>query len=144
MSAVEYAENLEYDIVNEPWNIYELENKGKLRTRLIVTRIANVSSSAGKTKLSFKSNNVVDITPLKNVLGTPSEHPYSPQELADSVTEKDISFKITNEDWNIYKLKDGKELRIKLVLVKVAGTSKFDSKGEPIFLVDTQHIVKII
>ncbi|MGI0056526.1 MAG: hypothetical protein ACREAK_04040 [Nitrosarchaeum sp.] len=139
----EYVEFTNFEVEHEPWNEYEIENYGKLRAKLVISRISPIKDSVTETDLSFKSIRIVDFVPYKDKMGTPNVRPYSQEELAKSIVEDDVVFKITNEDWNIYKLPDGKMLRIKPTLVKVSRTDKFDVKGEPIFLVNTQPIVKI-
>ena len=138
-----YVDHLKFTIENEPWNEYDIENYGKLRIKTVVTRILPFKSSVNDIDLSFKSSRVVDIIPFKEKLGEPDRDTYSNQEILESIVEDDAIFRVANEDWNVYTLEDGRKLRVKSTLVKVSISSKFDSKGEPILLVNTQPIVKI-
>ena len=114
------VDHIEFEVIREPWNIYEIEKKGILRSRMIISRIATIDQNpSGNVNAAFKSTNSVDIIPFKEILGKPSNARYSPDELNNSIVEKDISFKIKNEDWNAYKLTNGKELRIKHTELKI-------------------------
>ena len=72
-----------------------------------------------------------------------SDDTQTKKELQSSVVKDDIKAKIVREDWNSYKLENGMVVQIRNVLVNVSRTSKFDSKGIPIYLVDTNVIVKV-
>ncbi|MBM3896424.1 MAG: hypothetical protein FJ360_01595 [Thaumarchaeota archaeon] len=112
---------------------------------MIISRIASLNQQpSGNVNASFKSTNSVDIIPFKEICGKASNVRYSQGDLNNSIIEKDIPFKIKNEDWNAYKLSTGKELRIKQALVQVSQTDKFDEKGEPIFVINTQSLFKIL
>jgi len=56
---------------------------------------------------------------------------------------EEVEFDTINEDWNEYKLKDGTTLKIKLVLIKVMRTDNYDQFGDPVYMVNSQNIVKI-
>ena len=56
---------------------------------------------------------------------------------------EDVDFNVIKEDWNEYSLKDGTKLKIKLVLVKVKRSNKYDQFGEPLYMVQSQNIVKV-
>jgi len=58
------------------------------------------------------------------------------------VEAEEVNFEPIREDWNIYKLEDGRILKVKLVLVKVYKTSEKDPiTGEPIYIVTSTNIV---
>lgn len=50
----------------------------------------------------------------------------------------------SKEDWNEYRLKDGKILMVKTVLIKAGElVNEKSSNGESIYVVNTQQIVKV-
>ena len=56
---------------------------------------------------------------------------------------EEVDFDTVCEDWNEYKLKDGTTLKVKLVLVKAVRTDNYDQFGDPVYMVNSQNIVKI-
>jgi len=59
-----------------------------------------------------------------------------------TVEAEEVDFEPIKEDWNIYKLKDGRILKVKLVLVKVYKTSEKDPvTGDPIYIITSTNVV---
>jgi len=56
---------------------------------------------------------------------------------------EEVDFDTVREEWNEYKLKDGTTLKVKLVLIKVVRTDNHDQFGDPVYMVNSQNIVKI-
>jgi hypothetical protein len=69
----------------------------------------------------------------------------------DSISEikvlegEQVDFEVVKEDWNIYKLKDGTTLKIKLILVGVLrSNNQYDPLGNPIYAVNSTNVVRVI
>jgi hypothetical protein len=66
------------------------------------------------------------------------------------ITQKDImdathlDFDEEEEHWNVYKLADGTILKVKLVLRGVKRLNRFNSDCTPIYLIQSQNIVRTI
>lgn len=64
------------------------------------------------------------------------------------ITQKDlmeaINLDFTEEEeyWNIYKLADGTTLKVKLVLRGVKRLKRFNPDGTPMYLIQSQSIVR--
>jgi len=56
---------------------------------------------------------------------------------------EEVDFDTIKEEWNEYKLKDGTSMKIKIVLVKVVRGDNYDQFGDPVYMVNTQNIVKV-
>lgn len=103
---------------------------------------ANETDNVGKPVYHVQTHNVIGIMVPDNLMGTPAKREYTPKELFDSIVAGDMKFEIIEESWNEYRLKDGITLKIKPTLVKVSRTDKFDRKGEPIYLVNSEPLIK--
>jgi hypothetical protein len=134
---------LDFKVINEPWNKYFNENHGTLRARLVIIRLILDDESKPNVRIGFKSQNLFDMIVNPENKGPPDSTSYTSTELSQSIVEKDIPFKTVEEDWNVYKA-EGKEVRFKQLLVKVDKTSKFDSVGDPIYIINSQQIVKMV
>jgi len=67
--------------------------------------------------------------------------PFSEEDLAEG---EDVDFEEVNETWNEYKLSDGTTLKVKTVLVAVKRLKKYLPDGTPIYLIQTQNIVRAV
>ena len=72
-------------------------------------------------------------------MATPS--PITPEDLAQS---DDIDFEEKEEHWNVYKLKDGTTLKIKLILVGIKRLKKHNTDGTPLYMVNSQNVVRAV
>lgn len=62
----------------------------------------------------------------------------------DIVEGEDVDFEEVEEHWNVYKLKDGTTLKVKLVLIGVKRLKKYNPDGTPIYIINAQNIVRAI
>ena len=62
----------------------------------------------------------------------------------DIVEDEDVDFEEKEEHWNVYKLKDGTTLKVKLVLVGVKRLKKHAPDGNPLYVINSQNIVRVI
>jgi len=65
----------------------------------------------------------------------------SPEDLAEA---EDVDFVEEKENWNVYRLSDGTTLKVKLVLTGVKRLKKWNPDGTPIYIVNSQNIVRVI
>jgi hypothetical protein len=65
----------------------------------------------------------------------------TPQDMADA---EDIDFEESKEYWNVYKLKDGTILKVKLVLFGVKRLKKHNPDGTPIYVINSQNVVRAV
>jgi hypothetical protein len=67
--------------------------------------------------------------------------PLTPEDIA---TADDVDFEESKEFWNVYKLKDGTTLKIKLVLAGIKRLKKHNPDGTPIYIINSQNVVRAI
>jgi hypothetical protein len=66
------------------------------------------------------------------------------------ITQKDLEegtemdFEEQEERWNVYKLKDGTTLKVKLVLQGVLRLKKWNPDGSPVYLIKSQNVVRVV
>ncbi len=54
---------------------------------------------------------------------------------------EDVAFNTILESWNEYKLEDGTEVRLKVIVKRVIRTQRRDANGEPIYVVQSQNVL---
>ena len=63
---------------------------------------------------------------------------------ADLAEAEDVDFDEKEEHWNVYTLKDGSTLKVKLVLIGVKRLKKWNPDGSPIYIISSQNIVRAV
>jgi len=149
-------EDVDFEVEKEVWNVYELEDRGrvtiKMRTILIKllksTRVPTeppppgIPPSARKEEFHGSFQNIVVVAKCPpHLMGEPSPPPTSKEEF-ETLPRTEINFIPFYEDWNVYKLPDNKRLRVKLVvssIFKVEG--RYDQYGYPVYEVQSTNAI---
>ena len=65
--------------------------------------------------------------------------------MVQSIPEsEDVDFDVVEEGWNIYKLKDGSTLKVKLVLAGVMRVkNQYDPAGNPVYMINSTNVVRV-
>jgi hypothetical protein len=127
---------LDFTVVREDWSRYDLADNAILKIKISLNRI---SIENGKHDLNLNTVFLV----LSNERGEPDTRNYSATELQSAIIQDDIRYRTVTQDWNEYVADDGTRIKIQPMVMRVAKTSKFNTKGEPIYWVDTQGTVQI-
>jgi hypothetical protein len=67
--------------------------------------------------------------------------PITPEDIAQGEA---IDFEEKEEHWNVYKLKDGTTLKVKLILIEVKRLKKYNPDGTPIYAIRSQNVVRAV
>ncbi|MFQ5951634.1 MAG: hypothetical protein ACE5KH_06080 [Candidatus Geothermarchaeales archaeon] len=139
---LELGEEIPFEIVKEAWNTYRLKDGTTAKARYIQSSVFKKHVEKG-LQIFTEYQTVVSLSNVpKRDMGKPSDRSYSSEEMEEAVVEPDITPKVMQENWNVYKLEDGTELQVKLALAGLAKTSLYNRRGQPIYLVTTQPVVK--
>jgi hypothetical protein len=136
-----FPDDIKFSVVKEDWNEYKLQDETILRTKIVLIKAVRDVDPRQGIGYNFNTQNHVAVFTSSDKKGTPGTKPYTPQELQASVVDE-IDFEVVKEDWNSYQLEDGARIDIKLILTRVAKTDKFDPMGSPIYLTQTQTVIK--
>jgi len=126
---------LDYEVIREPWNRYELDGGAHLKLRYILIQITKKPEVGGPTPgYNVKGQHIAEIcrVPLDQK-GPPSDREYSPQELEENVVDDDVKFSTLNEEWNEYFAEDGTRIRLKIMPVSIKKSSLTNKEGDPIY-----------
>ncbi len=61
-----------------------------------------------------------------------------------TIEAEDMEFTTGREDWNEYQVEDGHTVRIKLVVSSILRTADRDPQGNPVYIVQSTNIVKVL
>lgn len=127
--------------MREPWNKYELADGAIVKIKVVVTKVRKKQVDEKSGEYGFGSQTIAVV--LSDEKGPPETRAYSPQELQEAVIKEDIRYTTISEEWNEYVLDDGARLRLKVTLVRVSKTSKYDKDGEPVYLTETSVMAQL-
>lgn len=148
------AKFVNFKIKREDWNLYRIEDGSLLRGRIILSGVLgedleNVKEKVKKNnkksevKLTFRSNRIFAIESPPESRGPPDFNRYTTKELRSFIIREDLDFETIKEIWNVYELENGIVLKLRLSPTSISKTSKFDSGGIPIYLIDAVADAKI-
>ncbi len=61
-----------------------------------------------------------------------------------TIEAEDMEFQSIREDWSEYQVEDGFNVRIKLVVSSILKTADHDAQGNPVYIVQSTNIVKLM
>ncbi|MDE1816724.1 MAG: hypothetical protein KGI11_09225 [Thaumarchaeota archaeon] len=134
-------EDLDFTILSEEWNEYELKDGATIRARIVLTRIARDPYDPKNLGFEF-SNPVWVVRAPVSLRGDPDPTQHG-QPLSGSKYEVHVDR--NHEPWNAYRIiKTGQKLKIKLTVNEVSRyVNKFDAKGMPLYNVPTGVAVNL-
>lgn len=141
----ERTTDIDFDIIKEPWNKYELGDGSILKTRCILTKIhKRIKIGENTAGYGIDSQNMIVIYNVSpNLKGEPSTQAYGPKELETSIVQDDIRYTTISEEWNEYVAEDSTRIRLKTTVTKVSRTNRYDKNGDPRYLVKTSILPQI-
>ncbi len=138
------SSDIEFDVLREPWNVYQLEDGPILRVKYVLARVVKQKVAGATAGYAFKGQNVVSLSHFPEELrGSPSTRMYTPEELQASVVNENVRYSTLVEEWNEYATEDGATIRVKITVIQVSKTNKIDKEGDPMYLVKTSLFPQI-
>ena len=135
-------EDLDFEILEEGWNTYELSDGVTIRARTILKKI--FADPMNPNKYGFDT--LPTILSVSAPLANRGEKNNAP-DLEEYKTLPSYETKINqnNEPFNIYRImKNGQVVKLKLVVTKISRVvDRFDNYGLPIYLVNSGPMVHI-
>lgn len=146
MPSFEGYKDLDFRIIDEPWNVYLLDDYTTIKQRLILTKM--MYKEIEKGKLDFRFGHQI-LTTAANVQEHGEPSPQLPiQELRNHIIEDNIRFEVRYQEWNDYEFEPKKSeyfrLRILNSLAMAHKTNKYNNDGEIIYLTDSSQQIIII
>jgi hypothetical protein len=142
-----FEEYIDFEIINESWNIYALEDKSVLKFKLLLLKVIPIPTTDATvdTTADYALNTRIVFASLvpKELKGTPST-PNQPNVQSNiEIEQKDIPFKIIEESWNEYKLENGTILKVKPAITRIDRLKIYDKYGEPQYSIMNQILIKV-
>lgn len=135
--------SIDFDVVKEPWNKYELNDGTIIKTRIVLKKLVKEMLDKKQGKFGIDAQPVTVVLTSSEQNGPPDPKPHPPEELRQSIEKDDLRYTTLAEEWNEYIVDDGSRVRIKSTVMQISKTTKFDRNGDPIYLVDTNNLVEV-
>lgn len=133
---------IDFEVLREPWNKYELEDGAYIKSRYILTKFKEAGpDQQGKTKISIDGQTIAVVYNAPTELrGSPSTERYSPEQIKEAI-EIEVSYKVISEEWNEYIAENGAKIRIKDDVIRISRTTLKDKNGDPVYFVEHSTLV---
>jgi hypothetical protein len=140
-------EPIEFRVIREDWNEYELEDSGhkvRLRGRLVVTKIRLDERRPRAPGFGIGSRDIwVSFAP-KELRGKPTLPPPTQEEIEANIIVPEVPFRAVRETWNEYDVENKGIVRVKPVLIRVSKTSLYAVDGDPLYLIRSDNVTDFI
>jgi hypothetical protein len=143
-----------FQIKREDWDMIRLEDKTIIKARIMLASVLMegkledeiVKTQTGqkpKLKFTFVPKIEYAVEPPQELRGDRDERSYTQEQLGSCVVHRDMDFETVRSSWNVYELENGITMKIRYSLIKIDKTSKYDSGGMPIYMINASADVKI-
>ena len=147
------ANFMAFQIKREDWDTFRLEDKTMIRGRIMLASVLMegkledeiAKSQVGEKpilRFTFLPKIEYVVEPPQELRGDPDSRVYTQEQLRSSVVHEDMDFETIKSSWNLYELENGMILKIRNSPVRISKTSKYDSGGMPIYLINGSADVK--
>ncbi len=139
------ANALDFNVRDEPWIRYKLEDGTLLLGRLIIPKIfrAEEYDPNGQPIYAWSSQNLFTTICPRALRGKPTNPPPTNIDPATTNTTMVDFDRIGPERWNVYELSDETVLRAKLEITGILRTDKYGPDGDPLYIVNHQPITRL-
>lgn len=134
---------IEFEIMKEPWNKYELQDNTLLKTRLVLTRVQRTSMGDGGQNYSVDVQFITVVSVDPTLKGDPNPNPVTNKDILSNVEIEDMHYRSLAHESNEYVLDDRTKIVIHTNIDNVLRSKLKDNRGEPIYHVNFGHQVVV-
>ena len=126
-------EEVDFEIIKEFWNKYNLTDESNIKARIILTKIFKINNN----EYIFEfANPILVVSCPNNKKGEKNREPK--KEDYDNIEKEKVEIKDSKEEWNEYKIINLKQtLKIKYAISTIQRLKEeFDKNGYPIYIIN--------
>lgn len=137
----EDIEEVDFNIINEDWSRYTLEDGTTLRLRITILKIFRSSklTDLGYPSFGMSSRNLISCLVPSHLKDKFPKGRYRPSKDLD----KELKFTRDKEETQIYETFDGWRIVVQPKLAKVFRFKRSNDFGEPIYSINLQQFVNV-
>jgi hypothetical protein len=137
------AEIVDFRVMNEDWQTYELSDESRLKVKLVLTQVwrarTQVNPITGEPLYMWNTLNALSLLSFPETLrGQSTTMQITPEIVAQNI-DRPVDFEIVGkeDEWNVYNLMDTSVLRLRLNITGISRTKLRGQAGEPVYSVAT-------
>ncbi|WP_420545514.1 hypothetical protein [Nitrosopumilus sp.] len=133
---------IEFEIIKEPWNKYQIQDNSVLKTRTILKKVNRVTDG-DKIGFNIDAQTLTVIHADPSLKGEPNPKPVTNEEIQKSIEKSDMRYDTLAQEFNEYELDDGTKIKIYTNVTSISKSNLKDRSGDPIYFVQSSNQVEI-
>ena len=133
---------IDFEIIKEPWNKYQISDNTVLKTRTILKRIDRVMDG-GKVSFTMDTQTLSVIYADPSLRGTPTNRKITEHDIMSSIEKSDLRYDTIGQEFNEYNLDDGTRIKIFTNVTSVSRTTLRDKRGDPVYGVKSASTIEV-
>lgn len=134
--------SIDFEIIKEPWNKYQISDGSILRTRTILKKVERITDG-DKISFTMDAQTLTVIDADESLKGTPSKKISTRNELLKSIDKPDIRYDTLAQEFNEYVLDEGTKIKIFTNVTGISRTTLKDAKGDPVYSVQSSNTIEV-
>lgn len=125
---------IEFEILKEPWNKYQLRDNSVLKTRTVLKNVRRTTQK-NETQYQVDAQSLTVVHADSALRGTPSLGQISNDDILKNIEIEDMYYDILVQEFNEYQLDDGTKIKIHNNVTSISRSTLRDEHGDPIYSV---------
>ena len=134
--------SIDFEIIKEPWNKYQLVDNSILKTRTILKKIERVMQGE-KISFTMDAQTLTVLYADPALKGTPNTRKINKEDIMKSIDKPDMRYDTLAQEFNEYLLDDGTKIKIFTNVTGVSRTTLKDAKGDPVYSVNSSNTIEV-
>lgn len=134
--------SIDFEIIKEPWNKYQLSDNSIVKTRTILKRIDRVTKGE-KTSFTMDAQTLTVIYAEPSLRGTPNKQKITENDLIKSIDKPNMRYDTIAQEFNEYYLDNGTKIKIFTNVTNVSRTTLKDNRGDPIYSIKSTNTIEV-
>ncbi|ABK78530.1 hypothetical protein CENSYa_1921 [Cenarchaeum symbiosum A] len=132
----EIREYLDFEVIKERWNVYDLEDGTKIKTRMMLYNVWLGTDNSGSKKYLCDIRKAEVLLCDPSMQGEKDQTDYTPEQLGQSIEKDACQYTTTSYEPSEYTFGDNARMFIHSNMGRISRTSIFDSGGNRIYSYD--------
>ena len=142
MIIMEDERSIEFEIIKEPWNKYQIQDNSVLKTRTILKSVKRITNKEGVQYLADMMN-ITAVRADPTLKGAVNLNQISNDEIAKNIEKEDMQYNTLAQEFNEYLLDDGTKIKIHTNVTSISRSSLKDKSGDPIYYIQSGSQISI-
>lgn len=134
--------SLDFEIIKEPWNKYQISDGSVLKTRTILTTVERVLKD-NKPNFKARSQTLTVINLDPSLKGTPTPRTYTMNEISESIEKRDMRYDTLSQEFNEYVLDDGTKIKIYTNVTNIDRSRLRNADGDLIYNIKSSTQIEL-